>query len=224
MSQSGSDVPAVGGWQQTRNISIESTPKQSKAWIVVGVIVGLCVIAVLVWFFVIKEDDAAAGGADPNASSEGGCKDGEEMVGTRCLVKCADGKIRVGEVCQDKPMLKIQTMNIATMHAINGMSDIYGSLIHSGILKSIKLTAKAKDQGWVKECSSFHLNIIRDGKSIAGISQNLGRNEEYKSFSLDPEVIPGTLVQEGDIVRMRLDGTYCSTWIKDIVVEIKVLV
>ena len=83
-------------------------PKQSKAWI--GGLLGLVVIAAVVWFFVFKEDDAASDAADAAlaaasaalaaASSEGGCKDGEEMVGTKCLVKCTDGQIRVGEVCQ----------------------------------------------------------------------------------------------------------------------------
>ena len=68
-------------------------PNQSKAWIV-GVILGLFVIAVLVWFFVIKEDDTPV-----KAAAAGGCKDGEEMVGEKCLVKCADGQVRVGEKC-----------------------------------------------------------------------------------------------------------------------------
>tara|TARA_Y100000389_G_C17203836_1_gene385025 strand:- start:307 stop:510 length:204 start_codon:yes stop_codon:yes gene_type:complete len=66
---------------------------------------------------------------------------------------------------------------------------------------------------------------MRDGKSIAGISQKLGRNKEYKSFSLDPEVKPGTLVQKGDSVRMTIKGSWprCEIWIKDIVAEITVL-
>ena len=72
-------------------MATEMKPKQSKAWI--WVLLGLFVIVLLLWFFVFKEDDAK-----PAAS--GGCKDGEEKVGTKCLVKCEDGKIRVGEVCQ----------------------------------------------------------------------------------------------------------------------------
>jgi hypothetical protein len=154
------------------------TQKKSNAW-KIGVLLGLVVIAVLVWFFVFKDE------------------------------------------------LKTQTMNNATMYTVtHGTKNIeLGSLIHSGILKGIKLTAKAKEQGWGNQCSSFHLNIMRDGKSIAGISQKLGRNKEYKSFSLDPKVTPGTLVQKGDSVRMTINGKWrgCATWIKDIVVEVTVL-
>ena len=47
----------------------------------------VCIVALfIVWLFVFKDD--------------GSCKDGEEMVGTKCLVKCEDGKKRVGEVCK----------------------------------------------------------------------------------------------------------------------------
>ena len=81
----------AGAGQPPRSISSESTPKQSKAWIV-GALFGLLVFAVLVWVFVFKEDDAK-----PAAS--GGCKDGEEKVGTKCLVQCTDGQDRVGDKC-----------------------------------------------------------------------------------------------------------------------------
>jgi hypothetical protein len=212
---------------------------------------GLFVVSLVVLVLVNKEDDATSGGADieggadPNApsaddtpevsaakaaaASAGGCRDGEEMVGTKCLVKCEDGKIRVGEICQATPMLKTQTMNNATVHTVtHGNKDIeLGSIIHSGILKGIKLTADAKEQGWGNQCSSFELWLMRGGQPITRIiNQNLGRTNEYKSFSLDPEIIPGTAVREGDSVRMTIKGWYpgCATWIKNIVVAVTVAV
>lgn len=101
-----------------------------------------------------------------------------------------------------------------------------GSLTHSGILKGIKLTAEAKEQGWSNKCSSFTLDITRDGKSIASVNQNLGRSEKYKTFSIDPVVEPNTMVQEGDIVTItiKVKGWWqiCSAWIKDIVVVVTV--
>ena len=236
---------------------IGRTPEKSEGGSI-WTIFGFFVIAMLFWFFVLKEDDEApsvGGGAAGGGAAGGGCKAGEEMVGTKCLVKCtdgqmrvgevcrcaddrvrvgekclikcADGQVRVGEVCKDR-MLKIQTMNNTTMHTVtHGTKDIeLGSLLHSGILKGIKLTADAKEQGWGSQCSLFELNVMRGGKSIASINQKLGRNKEYKSFSLEPVVIPGTLVQEGDSVRVTIKGLWprCAIWIKDIVAEVRVLV
>jgi hypothetical protein len=151
------------------------------------------------------------------------------MIGTKCLVKCTDGQIRVGELCQDKPTLKIQTVNSGIEYTVSMQQERYihlGYLIHSGILKSIKLTFKAKEHGNGSQCSSFEFKVTRDGYSMASIKQNLGKPMSYKSFSLFPEVIPGTLVQEGDSVRMRIKGWYpgCATWIKDIVAVVTVLV
>ena len=99
-AQSAINTQAAAVEQRPRRIYSERTQKKSKSWIA-WVVFGLFVFAVLVWFFVFKEDDdTSGGGADPNAPIEGGCKDGEEMVGTKCLVKCEDGQIRVGEVCE----------------------------------------------------------------------------------------------------------------------------
>ena len=50
---------------------------------------GIGLIGLIYWLS--TKDDAASGG---------GCKADEEMIGTKCLVKCTDGQIRVGEVCQ----------------------------------------------------------------------------------------------------------------------------
>ena len=236
-------------------------PKQSKSSVVWGVL-GLIVIAMLVWFFVIREDDAApvavaAGGsaaaAGAAAAADGaaaaadgaaaaaagaaaaaaGCKNGEEMVGTKCLVKCEDGKIRVGEICQvdntllNKPMLKTQTLTSATAQSVtHANKDIQlGSLKHSGILKGIELKAKLKEQGTGAICGSFTLNVIRDNKSIADIHQNVGRTAVYKPFSTYKEFKPDILVQVGDTVRITISGWRpgCTTWIKDIVAAVSVL-
>ena len=142
------------------------------------------------------------------AKSAGGCRDNEEMVDNNCLVKCDDGKIRVGELCQDKPMLKYQVMDNDTIHTVTHGTKHFelGTIIHSGILKSILLYAEAKEQGSGNECSSFHLNVMRDGKSIAMINQPLGRSADYKSFFLYPEIMPDTLVQKGDSIRMSING------------------
>ena len=89
-TQSAINTSEAGVGQRPMRTPIERTPKQSKAWIWVLLGLIVIVIVVLVWFFVFKEDDAA---------KSGGCKDGEEKVGTKCLVKCEDGKIRVGDKC-----------------------------------------------------------------------------------------------------------------------------
>lgn len=123
--------------------------------------------------------------------------------------------------------IKSQKMNNATMHTVvNGTKDIdLGSITHSGELKSIKLIAKAKEQGYGTQCSSLHLNIMRGDKNIVGTVQSLGRTKEYKEFVLNPDIEAGTLVRAGDSIRMTINGWYpaCATWIKDIVAEIKVL-
>lgn len=140
MSQPEISTPASAVGQRPMGAYNGPTPKQSNAWI--GVF-GLFVIAGLALFFVYKGDDAASGGgADPNASSAddtsakaaaasaGGCKDGEEMVGTKCLVKCEDGKIRVGEVCElvnltaDRTTERPRSQNTATENNIT--IDAYG--------------------------------------------------------------------------------------------------
>ena len=193
MEQATNNISAV-----QQSTSRESTPEQSKDWI--GVLLGLIVIAVLVWFFVFKEDDDAP--SEGGAPREGGAS--------------------------SKGILKTQIMTNATTHTVtHGNKDIeLGLLAHSGILKRFQLTAMAKEQGWGNQCSSFELNVMRDGKSIASISQDLGRNKEYKQFSLDPEVVPGTFVQVGDSVIVTIKGLWprCAAWITDIVVSVTILV
>jgi len=63
MSQSELNAQSAVVEQRPMSTYRRHKPKQSKVWIV-GVILGLFVIAVLVWFFVIKEDDAASGADD----------------------------------------------------------------------------------------------------------------------------------------------------------------
>ena len=202
MSQAGFDTQAAEGGQQSR-------PKQSKAWI--GVLLGLIVIAVLVWFFVFKEDDAASGGgADPNASggaaaaaagaaagaaaASGGCKDGEEMVGTKCLVKCEDGKIRVGEVCElvnltaDRNTGRSRSQNTTTENNITIDTYGLGSWYKPGnvppLIKEITATWDGCKDACVadnscKAFTRFHTNYkYKPGGRPCGLfSQNFPQSE-----------------------------------------------
>lgn len=239
-AQSGFDTQSADVGQRPMSISRERKPKKDNSWIVF-VLMGLFVFSFLVSVLVFKEDAAASGGgaasggaaasgdaASGDAASAGGCKDGEEMVDTKCLVKCEDGKIRVGEICKDKPMLKIQTMNNATMHTVTHGREYVelGTLMYSGILKDIKLTAEVKEQGHGNLCTQFYLDIIGVGKYVASFGKHMERTREYKSISLNPTVKPDTLVQEGNRVRIKLlaPSNGCAIWIKNVVVTATVLI
>jgi len=117
-------------------------PKQSKAWI--WVLLGLFVIVMLLWFFVFKEDNAAA--------ASGGCK---------------DGKIRVGEVCElvnltaDRNTERSRSQNTTTENNITIDAYGLGSWYKAGhtppLIKEIKATWDGCKDACVadKSCKAF---------------------------------------------------------------------
>ncbi len=131
-------------------------------------------------------------------------------------------------ILSEEKKLKVQTMNNATVHHANNTTKIInlGTLIHSGEIKEFKMTSTAKEQGWGGLCSWYHLDVMRDGKSVIGLYKKLDRSKEYATKTFIKTNIPeGTFVKAGDTVELKIRGASpgCQIWIKDIVATIGVL-
>lgn len=122
--------------------------------------------------------------------------------------------------------IKTQKISLATLHHVDHNTKVVavGTVNFTGELKSIRMNANAKEQGWGNECGSFHVNVFRGSIDLGGVSQKLGRTSVYKQFTANSP-FTGVMVQAGDEVKLTVKGYWpkCQTWVKDINIELDIL-
>ena len=84
----------------------KAADNKGKILIGIAIFTVVCIIIVLIVVFAGGDDDSTTTDVSTTTAgnkieSETKCDEGKELVGTECLVKCTDGKIRNGKICEN---------------------------------------------------------------------------------------------------------------------------
>jgi hypothetical protein len=127
------------------NDNLPSNNPSSRKKIYIGVAIAFVIVAVIIVVAVVL-------------TREKKCDDGQELVGTKCLIKCADGEVRNGEVCECKP--DYEKIGTKCLVKCDGTQDRIGE----------KCLVKCADgvvrNGEICECKDKYNIFQYDGKDV----------------------------------------------------------